>query len=333
MGCNKTTRLRGPLCATNHTSNGVFSACLLVPGTHHHIYDGVATGGAHPFFRETPLSKMRNRFPWLTCVLAYALLAITAEAASRCPASSVAPIALTLDNNTIASQGTYTYGVRFDVGNPKQNLCLTPSTVVDNTLLVSANICDQALLQNMTQAQCRSYHGGTFDFQIAAGSFHNISVATADLPSDPGWKSFNPSYTVAGNTNIDLISNVGLPNMTVVAITDGINFTAGHIGLGKESVILHTLSNAGKIPSRGFGLNAGSQSIDSPRRGNLVLGGYDSASVIGSFHNYAMNYSDTLAGRHCPLQVNIQGLQLVMDGQEPIQLIGPGDEHAACIEP
>jgi hypothetical protein len=276
---------------------------------------------------------MRNRFPRLTCVLTSASLAITAGAASSCPASSVAPIALTLDNYTIASQDTRTYGVRFDVGNPKQNLCLTPSTVVDNTLLVSANICDQASLQNMTQAQCRSYHGGTFDLSIAAGSFQKVSIATADLPLDLGWKIFNPNYTVAGNTNIDLISNVGIPNMTVVAITDGVNFTAGHVGLGKESVILHTLHSAGKIPSRGFGLNAGSQSIDSPRRGNLVLGGYDSASVIGGFHNYAMNYSDTLANRHCPLQVHIQGLQLVMDGQEPIQLIGPGDEHAACIEP
>ncbi|KAF2827959.1 hypothetical protein CC86DRAFT_404991 [Ophiobolus disseminans] len=71
----------------------------------------------------------------------------------------------------------------------------------------------------------------------------------------------------------------------------------------------------------------------SPRDGNLVLGGYDSASITGSWHDYPMNYSDTLAGRHCPLQVHIQGLQLLLEGQKSVQLLGDGDGHLACIEP
>ena len=47
-----------------------------------------------------------------------------------------------------------------------------------------------------------------------------------------------------------------------------------------------------------------------------------------------MNYSDTLAGRHCPLQVYIESLQLLLDGVEtPVELLGEGDGHRACIEP
>lgn len=192
--------------------------------------------------------------------------------AASCPVSTATPIALTLSNVSIASQDTSTYGVRIDVGIPRQNLCLTPSTVVDNTLLVSANICIGE--QKITAAQCRSYHGGTFDFKIAAASFNNVSITTAHLPTDPGWNDFNPGYSVAGQTQLDLVANVDVPNMTVVAITEGMNFTAGHIGLGKQSVLLRRLKDAGLIPSLGFGLNAGSQSIHNPRDGNLVLGGY-----------------------------------------------------------
>jgi hypothetical protein len=275
---------------------------------------------------------MALRASWLTLFLACAFYAVAIKAASGCSSSSAVPIALTIANVSIASQDTSTYGIRFDVGDPKQNVCLTPSTVVDNTLLVSKNICAPGNLQNMTQAQCRSYHGGTFDLTAAGSSFHSLSTTTS-LPEDPGWETFNPPYTVAGGTNLDLVSNLAIPNMTVVVITEGINFTAGHLGLGKDSVILRHLKDSNKIPSLGFGLNAGSQSSQNPRNGNLVLGGYDSASVTSSFYTYPMNYSDTLAERHCPLQVHIQRLQLLLDGQDPYELIGIGDGHAACIEP
>lgn len=116
-----------------------------------------------------------------------------------------------------------------------------------------------------------------------------MSLASAGLPKDPGWLKFNNPYSVAGTTDVNLVSNVAATNMTVVAITEGTNFTAGHLGLGKDSVFLHHLKDAGKIPSLGSGLNAGSQCILSPRRGNIVLGGWDAASVTGAFYSYAMN--------------------------------------------
>lgn len=269
---------------------------------------------------------MAFRISCLALFLAYAF-------AADCPATTT-PIVLTISNCTIASQDSSSYGVRLDVGDPRQNLCGTPSTVVDNTLLISSNICTGVLPPNMTtQAQCQSYHGGTFNIAAAGTSFHNISLSTANLPLDQGWTRFNPPYTAAGETDLHVVSNVAIPNMTVVVITEGINFTAGHIGLGKDSVILHHLKDSNMIPSLGFGLNAGSQSIQNPRDGSLVLGGYDSASVTSSFYTHTMNYSDMLFGRHCPLQVQIEGLQLLVEGQEPIQLIGEGDGHAACIEP
>jgi hypothetical protein len=276
---------------------------------------------------------MALRYLGLKCYIVCAFAAFTIEAAS-CSASGASPIALIIANVTLASQSAFTFGIRFDVGDPKQNVCLMPSTVVDNTLLVSTNICAAGQLQNMSQAQCLSYHGGTFDLATAGASFHNLSTSSASLAADSGWSKFNPAYSIAGATDVDLVSDASVPNMTVVVITEGTNFAAGHIGLGKASVLLNQLKDSDAIPSLGFGLNAGSQSIQNPRDGSLVLGGYDAASVASSFYSYPMNYSDTLAGRHCPLQVYIESLQLLLEGvQEPVELLGEGDGHRACIEP
>jgi hypothetical protein len=268
----------------------------------------------------------------VVCALLFFSALIT-KVTSSCAAPSSAPISLTVSNVTIDSQDTATYGIRLDVGLPRRALCLTPSTVVDNTQLIASNICNGAGTQNLTLAQCRSYHGGLFDMSTAGAAFQNVSVSSAGLPADEGWTSFNPAYTVAGRTSLGLVANDAISNMTVVVITEGINFTAGHLGLGKNSVLLHTLKENKQIPTLGFGLNAGSQSVRNPRDGNLVLGGYDAASITSTFHDYPMNYSDTLAGRYCPLQVRIQGLQLLVDGRSPMQLIGDGDGHLACIEP
>ncbi|CAO2657867.1 Nn.00g071270.m01.CDS01 [Neocucurbitaria sp. VM-36] len=275
---------------------------------------------------------MALQYLWFPLVLVYTFLTAVVHAASDCSASSADPIALIVSNYSIASASPSTFGIRIDAGNPKQKLVLTPSTVVDNTLLISTNICNNEAPQKMNQAQCRSYRGGTFDLTTAGASYHNLSTI-GDLQADPGWIIFNTPYTMAGETDLGLVSNVAIPNMTVVVITEGANFSDGHLGLGKHSALLKQLKDSGIIPSLGFGLNAGSQSIEAPREGSLVLGGYDGSSVRGTFTNYPMDYPDTLARRYCPLQVQIQGLQLLLDGREPIQLIGEGDEHAACIEP
>jgi hypothetical protein len=111
-------------------------------------------------------------------------------------------------------------------------------------LLVFTNIYTSGQLQNITQAQCLSYHEGTFYLAIAGASFHNLSVTAANLPADFGWTKFNPLYSVVSATDVYLVSDDAVLNMTVVVITEGKNFAAGHIGLGKESVLLGQLKSS-----------------------------------------------------------------------------------------
>jgi hypothetical protein len=71
----------------------------------------------------------------------------------------------------------------------------------------------------------------------------------ANLPTNPGWTRFNPPYSLAGTTDINLVSNTILQNMFVILINEGNNYTAGPIGLGQNSVFLHHLKEADMIPS------------------------------------------------------------------------------------
>lgn len=132
---------------------------------------------------------------------------------SKCPPGS--PIALAISNSTIASQNSNAYGIRLDVSNPKENLVLSPSTVVSNVLLVSANRCEQDELGNLnmtSHAQCVAYRGGLFSLN---SGFKNISMPNAEIAPDEGWTTFNPAYSVAGETDLGLVSDVQL-NMPVV---------------------------------------------------------------------------------------------------------------------
>lgn len=76
---------------------------------------------------------------------------------------------------------------------------------------------------------------------------------------------------------------------------------------------------------------AGSQSYTNPHEGHLIIGGYDSNSVMGSFRKY--NISSSFPNRVCPLQVQIRKLELIRPNTDTVELVGEGAEIQACIEP
>ncbi|MCJ1246763.1 hypothetical protein MMC30_003972 [Trapelia coarctata] len=187
---------------------------------------------------------------------------------------------------------------------------------------------------NSTLAQCSSRRGGLFDIAAAGSSFVGISLM--DLAADAGWQEIMkplPPFTVAGNTTLQLPADISVP-MSIAVITQGQNHTAGHIGLGIDSVFLHALVSQGLASAPAFGMNAGSQSHSNPRDGSLVLGGYDKASVNGHFTNYSMDYPviQRTESRICPLQVIIEKLVLRPASGVDVELISGSQPTPACIE-
>lgn len=264
---------------------------------------------------------------FVSCLLSFS------RATTKCTLSNPQPISLSLSNCTvhhIDGRDVDSWGVSLSLSG--QELCFVPSTVVNNTLVMGAEVCSND--HNGTLAQCTSRRGGLFDIAAAGSSFVNISLA--DLAADTGWREIMkplPPFTVAGKTTLQLPADISVP-MSIAVITQGQNHTAGHLGLGLGSVFLRNLVSQGLATAPAFGINAGSQSHSNPRDGSLVLGGYDKASVNGHFINYTMEYPviQRTESRICPLQVTIEKLIFRSASGADVELISVSQPTPACIE-
>jgi hypothetical protein len=269
--------------------------------------------------------------PFVTYVaLIYLCFFRSSVAAASCSAQ---PIWLPLGNCTITEIGipdVISWGAAIGVGNSSQELCFVPSTVVNNTLIMSSEVCSTANLQNETLAQCRSRRGNYVDRSTLT------TTSLDSLQSDPGWAAIMsplPEFQYAVDAVLQLRADDSV-DMPEGLITQGQNHTTSHLGLGIDSELLEQLVNTGMIPARTWGLNPGSQSVMYPRDGNLVLGGFDDASVMDNFVNYDMNYpvEESSGGRDCPIQVIIQGLILRPAGGSDITVSDESSPIPTCVE-
>jgi hypothetical protein len=200
---------------------------------------------------------------------------------------------------------------------------------VNNTVIMTTDICTND--NSSTLAQCISRRGGLFNKKEATSDF--IISSQADLAPDPVWDSFNPRLENAANTTIQFASDISLPSYTIALATVGQNSSISQLGLAKNSVFLRELARAGLSRMPGFGLLAGSQSVEQPRDGHIIFGGYDAASLAGPFTNFPLRNTTTAGKRACSLQVEVERLTLSRPGLEDLELISGGTPMTSCIEP
>lgn len=151
------------------------------------------------------------------------------------------PIWLPLSNCTIERANTPTvdsWGTPLEIRSSGQELCLVPSTALNNTILMGADICRSDNRFNTTLDQCRSRRGGLLDVAALGSSF--VPIATSSLVPDDGWrKIMAPSqpFQQAGKTTLNLLSDASI-EMPVAIVTEGQNHTTSELGLGLNSVFL-----------------------------------------------------------------------------------------------
>jgi hypothetical protein len=158
-----------------------------------------------------------------------------------------------------------------------QFIIFAPSTVVNSTLVISDSFCQNN--DNLTAAQCASSCGNTYNISASGDSFQ--STPNTLLIQDPLWadNSSQPLYSlITGETLLQLPSDQSLSNDSFGIISSGENQNVGHFGPASNSSFLQLALSESPIPGNGFALDAGSQSVTSPRNGSLVLGGYNPAS-------------------------------------------------------
>lgn len=254
------------------------------------------------------------------------------------------PFAIALDNCTLPGTNVDSWGISsIEVGGT--TTCLTPSMFVDNTLLMDNSLCDDGNRNTgeNTRAQCESRRGGPIDISALGSAF--TKAANVDLAPDQNWINLMERanireniYGIPGLVDLSLPSDMRLSKFPVGVINQGQDHTAAHLGLGLNSTFLRALGDNGMKPALGFGLNVGSQSVSAPRAGNLVIDGYDTASVGGVWHNYTINHNPPDPGsRICPLQVFVKEMTVKFaNGTKSGSLLGSGTSRStppACIEP
>ncbi|KAK3900292.1 hypothetical protein C8A05DRAFT_36076 [Staphylotrichum tortipilum] len=204
------------------------------------------------------------------------------------------------------------------------SLCVVPSTVVANTFIMTANICNDSNLINLdglklTPEQCRSRRGGFVTEEEAK----KLPFASTDGLADanPNWEKLGNRIDAAAHATLRFLDDT--VSMVVGFLSVGQKSTASHLGLALGSVLLQTLKDQDLIAARSFSIDAGSQSIQFPRRGSLVLGGYDRASyVASSYREYPVN-SGRVGERYCPLQVPVTQINMTGIRVDP----RTGEEH------
>ncbi|KAK4249857.1 hypothetical protein C7999DRAFT_29726 [Corynascus novoguineensis] len=163
--------------------------------------------------------------------------------------------------------------------------------------------------------------------------------------NNPGWRSLMSmdesqarlqAFQYAARAMLKLRDH----NVTIVEglATQGQQSSLSHIGLGEKSTLLRAFKDAGLIGALSWGLNAGSQSFEFPRDGNLVLGGYDDASIDGNVNYYDIAVPNLINDRPCPLQISLLGLNITVengDGSEPDEqnYLQRSGKFPVCVEP
>jgi hypothetical protein len=260
-------------------------------------------------------------------LLLWLLCSILATFSAACPTLS-----LPIGNCTVPGTSVDSWGFMFTLSSPAQSVCIVPSTVVNSTLLLSSNYCQN--YTNGTEAQCESLSGGTFNIN-AAGTSYSPSNPSTILASNPVWNEISPQPLLAGSTSVQLTADYHILEYPVGIITSGIEQNVGHLGLANKSQFLHYALENGLIAQDGFGFNAGSQSVANPRSGGIVLGGYDEACIGGPFSNHTIGDTSS-SERQCPLQVTISQLAIrypLAVGSTDVILSSDGIDIPACIEP
>lgn len=186
----------------------------------------------------------------------------------------------------------------------------------------------------MTRIECESLRGGFFN-ENTSSTWTGVSIKDYNSTrSDPTWAHFNPpGITKVGYETLHFPEGNGgtIPGFGLALNQLGNNSNVAMLGLGIDSLLLDTAVKMNVTPSRGWSMDAGSQSIDHPRSGELVLGGYNKGRLDGSLT--WQDVSDMSGDRPCPLRTRITDMYITLGNATQIPLKSSSEIIQACIEP
>ncbi|KUL91884.1 hypothetical protein ZTR_01060 [Talaromyces verruculosus] len=236
----------------------------------------------------------------LTVATLFTVLVSAVEAQSSASQCVPSPIAIAIQNVTVANQpnGAIARGLNIGVGTPPQKIAFMPGYFHSKFLaaLRSANFWGRffnnsfAYTNNDACIVVGSQYSGNGCITTRGGAY----VASQSTSNEPGSTSnYSPdSPSPAPSAVVDtftLNNNASMSNYTFGVSRDDLGYQLynpqASLGLDRNSTFLRALKGAGKIGSRSWsffwGLTAPNNSLD----GHFIVGGYDKEK-IGNARNY-----------------------------------------------
>lgn len=190
-------------------------------------------------------------------------------------------------------------------------------------------------MEDTTKAQCQTIRGGTYDSSISTSASDNLNVASAGGdPSDTfraigthiWYNDWAQDTLTAGNITLDDFP-IGMPGFDFGGIFD----TQANIGLGRNSTLLNALYEAKHVSSRtySFWWGRNSASPENSMDGQLVLGGYDAAKVMGP--NITQKLLPSTAGCGSGMYLTVTNMILGFPNGTKADMLAPSI-FSACIQ-
>ncbi|KAM7186660.1 hypothetical protein V8F20_011293 [Naviculisporaceae sp. PSN 640] len=220
--------------------------------------------------------------------------------------------------------------------------CFVPSTEVNSTIIMDSEMCQPSNLDRTTMEQCRSFGGNFIDrSELDTMNPYDILVDNVWVLADKSPVPYPFEYAAHITLTTDLLT-MNMPiGITGIAEFEGMGNVAptkqAQLGLAQNSTFSNYLYKNGLSTGHSWALDVGSVSDKRPRKGSLVFGGFDQNKKTSDWHEVPMDYAPVNYGKHCPLQLSIDKIELEV--QPPsgrpnrTTLFEPQGQVSACLEP
>ncbi|MCJ1230812.1 hypothetical protein MMC12_007486 [Toensbergia leucococca] len=257
----------------------------------------------------------------LTLLCIVSVFCLKAVLANDC---SILPRSLPLTNYTLGDAVARNRGIFVQIGG--EPLGLRISTIINNTRVRNIRDCEEG---NATaETGCAGASGSDFDVERSttwqAAAPRDWNVSTVD-PHEGG------ETVVEGWDQAEFYGTGPIPGFPLEVWSDLASDNKSGLAFGPESSFLDWFLQAGKVPSRVFGIFFGSRSQLQGVDGNVTIGGYDKARVNGPWTNFSMQTQHLDAP--CPLQVLIKDIRLNNINGSSSLFLDSDATVAACLDP
>lgn len=255
---------------------------------------------------------------------------ITTLGSALADCSDPMPISVPI-TDVVLSNNRSRRGILAALGTPPQNISFALNAMLNGTWIW--NSTEMSCPPNTTAIQCLTMRGGAFDTQDSKTFTFEPDIIAAG--GDPG--------DVAGKEGFDFGASTAAKDTFAIGNASLRDFPVGmsgndrqawnrqaNLGFGSNSTLLNQLKSSGQIASRSWSYWYGIDNTESRSAmdGQLVLGGYDAAKVVGQPYTQPLQN----ATAECGSGMRLSFTSMLMDFPNGTsEELSEGAQLTACV--